>query len=84
MFNPELPSIKTYKKKFTEIEFPLVFRICANEIEDSTERYKEYGYRFDYSYFIGQSIYNRSLIGWNGHTKEGGTIASIEGLMKMH
>ena len=79
MFNPEVLSMKTYKKHFTEVEFPLVFRICAYEIQNTTVKFQKYGYKNDFWYYNGQSMYNSSLFGWNGHTKDGKTIASYEG-----
>ena len=33
-------------------------------------------------FYVGMSKYNRSLIGWNGHTEEGGTISTIDGKLK--
>ena len=79
MLNPDLPTTKTYVKHLNEIEFPLVFRICAYEFDRSNVRFQNYGYSYDFDYFIGQSMYNNSLFGWNGHTKNGSTIGSFEG-----
>ena len=37
---PTLPSQRVYKKDLKNIEFPLSFRICLNELTNSSERYK--------------------------------------------
>ena len=77
MLNPDLPSTKTYEKHLTDMKFPLVFRICA---QSSSRRFGNYGYSYDYEYFMGKSMYNRSLYGWNGHIRNGSTIASFQGI----
>ena len=79
LLNPELPSIQVYETNLADIEFPLSFEICLEELNESEERYKKFGYQnFGYFYF-GVSQFNYSLVGWNGHTEDGGTIASTEG-----
>ena len=82
MLYPELPSTKTYKKPFKDVDFPLVFRICAHELENSSAKFQKYGYGYDGFYFVGQSMYNASIFGWNGHTPNGSTIAPFEGIVK--
>ena len=74
-----------------EIEFPLFFRICLNDLYDNerdveleldnvnVERYKQFGYSSSYGFYRGQSLYNQSLVGWNGHTEDGETLGTIEG-----
>ena len=32
--NPEVPSIMNYKKSLDHVDFPVVFKICADEIHD--------------------------------------------------
>ena len=32
--NPEVPSIINYKESLHDVDFPLVFKICADEIHD--------------------------------------------------
>ena len=55
------------------------FRICLSEQDDNSASYKKLGYADDFDFFFGKSRYNNSLFGWNGHTKDGGTIESTEG-----
>ena len=44
-----------------------------------TERYEELGYTDGWRFYMGQSKYNKSIFGWNGHTKDGETIGTTEG-----
>ena len=41
--------------------------------------FKKIGYEEIWKFYAGQSLFNKSLVGWNGHTVDGGTIGSIEG-----
>ena len=80
-FNPNLPSIRVFEKDLKDVEFPLVFRICINKInQDDTELIK-LGYSQYNSYFRGISMYNRSNIGWRGHTEDGKTIGTGTGII---
>ena len=81
VMNPEIPSVKIYDKTMNEINFPLVFKICAFELKNVDARYQKYGYSREYHYFIGKSMYNESIFGWNGHTKKGSTIRPFEGTL---
>ena len=76
---PEVPEIVVIKKSLHEIDFPITFRICAFEIEDKYERYNRIGYEHDDDFFLGKSMYNNSIYGWQGHLEDGSTIASVEG-----
>ena len=40
---------------------------------------KQFGYDNLYSFYLGRNMYNRSVVGWNGHTKNGETLTSAEG-----
>ena len=77
---PDWPEIKITNKDLKDIEFPLSFRICVSEIDNSYERYTDHGYTHDFAFFNGESSYNSSLIGWNGHTQNGSTIGPLRGL----
>ena len=76
---PRLPSIRKFETNLKKIKFPLSFRICLSEQDDNSASYKKLGYADDFDFFFGKSRYNNSLFGWNGHTKDGGTIESTEG-----
>ena len=68
-----------------DIEFPLSFRICLDDIYDiekdmnKLERYKKFGYSSGHNFYRGQSMFNETNVGWNGHTENGGTLGSTEG-----
>ena len=79
LFNPELPSICEYETNLKDIEFPISFKICLNELKPSSERYQILGYNDDFDFYLGKSRYNKSHVGWNGHTEDGATIGTTEG-----
>ena len=72
-----------------DIKFPLSFRICLNDLYDSEEytdkefenlnKFKKFGYASGHTFYRGQSMFNESLVGWNGHTEDGETIGTTEG-----
>ena len=79
LVHPELPRIQIYKKRMLDLEFPLYISICFSELHDQNNRYTNLGYQGSFSWFVGQSIYNESHFGWNGHTKDGKTLGTTEG-----
>ena len=78
LVNPELPSFREYETKLKDIEFPLSFKICLNELKPD-DRYKKLGYWSRSYFFLGRSKFNYSHFGWNGHTEDGATIGTTEG-----
>ena len=78
-FHPNLPLIEIVEKDFNEIEFPLSFRLCVFDKENHDDKYKRFGYYKDNRFFTGQNMFNRSIVGWGGHTKNGSTLASVKG-----
>ena len=84
MIHPSTPSIKVYKKRFNEIDFPVCIKICATEDrERNINRHNVLGYKKNVQFFVGKSMFNESLIGWSGHTKEGSILGSTQGML-MH
>ena len=79
LVNPELPSIREYETNLKDIEFPISFKICLDDLNKTNDRYKKLGYEDDYHFFLGRSKYNKSHYGWNGHTEDGATIGTTEG-----
>ena len=79
ILNPKLPAIRTYKKHLRKIDFPLSFRICLKKFDNVDERYETLGYENAFDFFLGRSRYNKSLVGWNGHTEDGKTLGSTKG-----
>ena len=82
LLHPNLPETRIYKKHLKEIEFPISFRICAYDLRSATHKYENVGYRHAYDFFRGRSMYNRSLVGWGGHTKNGSYIGSVEEVLE--
>ena len=82
---PKFPEIVKYKRNLSEIEFPVVFKVCANEanISSAKEKYTEVGYTDLWTFFYGQSLYNDSIYGWAGHTENGSTVGSVEGAIDL-
>ena len=80
MIYPSVPSVKIYQKSYNEIEFPIGIKICAteNRTEESL-RTNISGYERMFTFFQGQSMYNKSLFGWSGHTENGSPLGSAEG-----
>ena len=76
---PELPEIKITNRKLEDIEFPLSLKVCVSEISNSFHRYSNLGYKNDFQFFYGKSAFNKSLIGWAGHTKNGSKVGEISG-----
>ena len=40
---------------------------------------KKLGYSNVWQFYAGQSLFNKSLVGWNGHTIDGGALGSTDG-----
>ena len=81
-FHPNLPLIEYVEKNLDEIEFPLSFKFCIFETKDkknSKNRFNQFGYEDNVNFFMGFSKYNKSIIGWGGHTENGSTLASVKG-----
>ena len=77
---PPLPEIKVYQVDLKDIDFPLAFKVCVTERDNSTGRYERLGYKNDYNFFLGRSRFNSSLFGWNGHTENGSTLGNVESM----
>ena len=75
---PELPTIHVYDKELRNIRFPISFRVCAEEAKQVID-YEKYGYHDQLEYFRGRSKYNKTIIGWAGHSENGSTIGTVEG-----
>ena len=84
--SPQYPSIKVYKKNLEKLGYyPISIELCAGATKpesSSMKSYRKFGYSHDYSFFMGQSEYNESIKGWNGHTRNATTITSLNGRCK--
>ena len=80
--NPSLPEVKYYNKNLKDIDFPLAFRFCikAKNTDAKIKLAWDLGYSDLYTFFNGRSMFNNSIVGWNGHTENGSTIESVEGI----
>ena len=61
---PPVPEIIIMDKTLEEIEFPICFLLCLNEIleEDSPRKYSKYGYESMENYFTGRK---EKSFGWS-------------------
>ena len=65
-------------RKLENIEFPVNFKICVKPGFNMINVRKS-GYESISKYFHGHSMYNKSGIGWAGHTEDGGVLVTPEG-----
>ena len=76
---PKYPSIRIRKTELRNIDFPVVFKFCIREDKNPNTFWKM-GYKDRFQVFKGSSIFNRSLFGWNGHTKNFSTLMPVKGI----
>ena len=74
--NPDNPSVKHYSKNLEDIEFPLIFKLC---FELPEKNFQNFGYNHAGYFIFGQSMYNESLFGWDGHTENGTSLTKLQG-----
>ena len=74
---------RTFKEEVPlhDMDFPLVIKVCVIPGFNQTAL-QEMGYKDTWGYFLGQSRFNKSLFGWAGHTKQSGTIKSVEEVLE--
>ena len=71
-YNLFYPSQKTTEIQKTELGlFPLVFKICPKPAFNISAVRSE-GYQDVWNYFLGISLYNKSVFGWAGHANTSG------------
>ena len=75
---PDVPSMKVYSKSMKNMDFPICFKICFNE--KGKDRFERLGYKYDKSFFVGENYFNRSIVGWLGHTRNGSSFNTFEGM----
>ena len=79
---PDLPEISIYKQDLKDIEFPVSFIICVDQLENDTLKYQEVGYKNVWRFYMGESMHNESIIGWRGHVENGTKYDTVEGSRK--
>ena len=67
--------------KLSEIEFPLIFKVCMKPGFDD-QALNDMGYANNMAYFTGQSRFNSSIFGWAGHTPDGKVLSNVSGKQK--
>ena len=75
-FRPTITSTWEEEVLLEDIDFPVVINICVNPGFNQRALH-EVGYNDTLSYFLGQSRFNNSIIGWGGHTKDSGPIGTV-------
>ena len=77
----DFPSVKVYSKNLQDLdEFPISFKLCATELTNKTDRYKEFGYNDVYAFFQGRKRFGAGRwFGWAGHGEGNKTMASVIG-----
>ena len=78
---PQYPSVRIRKTELRNIDFPVVFRFCIRDDKDKNT-FQKLGYKNRYSAFLGNSMFNNSLVGWNGHTQDFLTLMPVGGKEK--
>ena len=76
--HPTQTTITMTERNLQDDDFPLLFKICFNP-SFNVSAVEEAGYT---SFFSGRSKLNSSLLGWAGHTAEGGVQGTVEELVK--
>ena len=65
--HPSQTATQVSEKNIKGIDFPVIFKICPDPAFVLGLLRKE-GYRDVFSYFRGESKFNKSIYGWAGHT----------------
>ena len=76
--HPTQTTITVTERHLQDDNFPLLFKICFNPSFNASA-VEEAGYS---SFFSGRSKFNSSLLGWAGHTGEGGVQGRVEELVR--
>ena len=80
-FKPSITRTWEEEVLLKNMDFPLVAKICIIPGFNQTALY-DVGYDGTVNYFIGQSRFNHSLIGWAGHTEDYGIVGSVEEILE--
>ena len=82
---PGNPNVRVERKDLKDIKFPLAFKLCVSSENDVDEfaNYQKFGYTSSYNFFRGVSLFNESMRGWNGHTRNHSILGSVKGQYKI-
>ena len=75
--NPSRQTTQISEKNYNEMEFPLIIKLCPDPAFNLSALQEE-GYARIGDYFKGYSRYNRSILGWAGHTNESQIRGSVD------
>ena len=75
-----LPVTTVKEVRLSDLEFPIVLKLCAHLMWDDNVRYREVGYTDEQAMYLGQSRYDPSKFGWSGHS-ENGSHLDISGIL---
>ena len=83
---PTHPEIKVYEKELKEVSFPILFKICGKELNNSSRRFINLGYANERDFYRGFSKFSKdyTIVGWNGHRENGSTIGPLTGQVKIN
>ena len=76
---PTLTNTKSSQVQLSDIDFPVLFKVCVKP-GFKYERLVKEGYESFTDYFHGRSRFQNDLFGWNGHGKPKQNSKSMEGL----
>ena len=76
MLNETTTNIKV--NDMSTLPFPCVFRLVIRPGYNRT-KLNNAGYEGVEKYFLGQSKYNMSMVGWAGHSEDGGILGTVQG-----
>ena len=74
---PKFPTTRVKDVALKDLDFPLIFKICAEPGFNQTAL-NEVGYSRLSEYFKGKSRFNGAVFGWAGHTSENTTWGGVE------
>ena len=79
--HPDHPSVMTSIQDLKDFQFPIVLKICIQEMENIYDRYKKIGYTKENELFSGKSRFSNETYGWNGHNKNNTSLfSSVNGM----
>ena len=73
-----LPVTTIKEIQLADLEFPIVFKVCAHVMWEDNLRYQEVGYLDEEGLYLGQSKYDPNQFGWSGHS-ENGSLHNVSG-----
>jgi hypothetical protein len=76
--HPTQTVTRVEKKDLNGIPFPVLFKICIKPGFDRVEL-NNAGYKHAGRYFLGESRFNSSVVGWAGHLPDGKIKGNVSG-----